>query len=266
MSMRLHLHAVGFAAPGIEDADALAAHLGGAPATPPEDWSPAPKSLSRRQMMRLSDATRVAIMAAEQIAGAVPGDGAWVFASSIGEGATLDGILRALCEADVMIQPLGFQNAVHNAAQGQWSILAHSEGPGTSIASYDDTAGAGLLKAAMQATIERTALGLVIYDAPLPPPLHEKRPIAFPMAAALALSPHPPAAPLAALEIDVVPGAAPDATPPDDGSFLSRSGNPTRLVLPLLKEVFRPTGVPVTLSLTGGAGLRVTVGGPGDAA
>ena len=162
-----------------------------------------------------------------------------------------------------MIQPLRFQNAVHNAAQGQWSILARSEGPASSIAAYDDTAGAGLLKAAMQVTIEQTTLGLVIFDAPLPP--YEKRPIDFPMAAALALGPAPSDAALAEFEIDVVPNGSREATAPDAASFMSQSGNPARFVLPLLKEVFRPTGAPVTLSLTGGAGMRIKVGGPGDA-
>ena len=260
MTLCLQVRAIGFAAPGLEGAAALSAHLAGGPHELPDGWSPTPRSLSRRQLQRLSDATRVAVMAAEQIAEAVPPDAAWVFASSIGEGATLDQILRALAEDEPMIQPLRFQNAVHNTAQGQWSILAKARGPGTSIASYDETVGAGLLKAAMQAAIEQTAIGLVCYDAPLPPPLFEKRPIRFPMAAALALAPDPAPGQGPLLRIDVVPDGDP-GTPAD----IANSGNPTRAVLPLLKEVFHPTGVPVTLALTGGSGLRIMVGDTSDA-
>ena len=265
MTLSLHVDAVGFAAPGLDHAAALAAHFDGETVAVPQSWSPAPAGLSRRQAIRLSEATRLAIMAAEQISTAVPADGAWVFASSVGEGATLDEILRALSETDVMIQPLRFQNAVHNAAQGQWSILARSEGPGTSVASYDDTVGAGLLKAAMQATLEKTVLGLVIFDAPLPEPLHEKRPFGCPMAAALALRAVTPSEPHAQLEITLIPDAGRNEPQLDICPHLLQSGNPVRFALPLMKELFRPTGYSVTFSLTGGSGLRVMVRGSGHA-
>ena len=265
MTLRLQVRAIGFAAPGVEDAAALERHLGGSALDAPDDWRPVPKSLSRRQLQRMSDATRVAILAAEQITDAVPDDGAWVFASSIGEGSTLDLILRSLAEDEVMVQPLRFQNAVHNTAQGQWSIIAHAKGAATSIAAYDDTAGAGLLKAAMQATLEETALGLVIYDAPLPPPLHVKRPISFPMAAALALDPVVAAGQGAVLDLEPVSDTPAGPLPSGVTPHLTGSGNPTRAILPLLKEVFHPSGVPVTLSLTGGSGLRVKVSDSADA-
>ena len=260
MIHRLYVNAVGFVAPGFDSAEALDAHISGAPCRQSTGWSPAPTSLSRRQALRLSDATRLAILAAEQIAEAMPVDAGWVFASSVGEGQTLNEILMALSQDETMIQPLRFQNAVHNAAQGQWSIVAGSESPATSIAAYDNTVGAALLKAMMQAVIEKLPVGLVVYDAPQPPPLHVKRPFACPMAAALALSPGPWPESRAVLEIALTSAARP--TMQDDlpiAESLLRGENPVRFTLPLLREVFQPSGRQVTLALNGGSGLEVRV-------
>ena len=257
---RLHVNAAGFAAPGLDDAAALRAHLAGAPLGPVAGWKALPACLSRRQALRLSDATRLAIMATAQIGAAVPADGGWVFASSTGEGGALHEILMALRADEIMIPPFRFQNAVHNAAQGQWSIVAGATGPMTSIAAHDDTAGAGLLKAAMHLGIERTALGLVVFDAPMPEPLHEKRPFALPMAAALALSPEAGPDSVATIELDLVPGQPP--TPPP---VLGDSGNPAAAMLALLEQVFAPGGAPVILGLPGSSALRATVRGPFDA-
>ncbi len=209
MTGRLHVNAIGFAAPGLDSSAGLFAHFHGADWSGGEGWKPAPACLPRRQALRLSDSTRLAIMAAEQIADAVPEQAAWVFASSTGESRTLNGILAALSQPEILIQPLRFQNSVHNAAQGQWSIVAHATGPATSIAAYDDSVGAGLLKAMMQAALEKTAVGLVVFDAPFPPPLHEKRRFDLPMAAALALSPEPMPGSRCVLDLEIIARAAP---------------------------------------------------------
>jgi hypothetical protein len=260
MTARLYVNAVGFAAPGLETATALYAHFDGAIWPHIDNWEPVSARLPRRQALRLSKATRLAIMAAEQIGETVPEDAAWVFASSVGEGQTLTEILSALCQPEIMVQPLRFQNSVHNAAQGQWSIIAHATGPATSIAAYDHSAGAGLLKAMMQATLEHTSVGLVVFDAPLPPPLHEKRQINMPMAAALALTPQRSPASRCVLELEVV--AQPEASKPirtNVASGLLDSGNPVRFILPLLERIHRPDTQPVFLALPGGTSLKVTI-------
>ena len=187
MRFRAHIDGVSFAAPGVEGISQLSARW--EDAWTAEPWQPLPSGLSPRQAKRLSPAIRLALLLAEGIAEAVPADAAWVFASSVGEGETLDVILRALCEPDMMIQPVRFQNAVHNAASGQWSILRTVTGPVTSIAGYDQTVGAGLLKALMQMDREAVPIGLIAYDAPIPVPLDEKRPLGVPMGFGLALSP-----------------------------------------------------------------------------
>ncbi len=267
MTGSLYVNAIGFAAPGIDTSAALFAHFNGADWSGAEGWKPAPAVLPRRQALRLSETTRLAIMAAEQIGDAVPDQAAWVFASSTGEGGTLHEILAALTRPEIMIQPLRFQNSVHNAAQGQWSIAAHATGPATSIAAYDDSAGAGLLKAAMQAELENTALGLVVFDWPLPPPLHEKRPVDLPMAAALALSPEPTPESRYALDIEVIARVAPPNLSGENiAAGLRDCGNPVRFILPLLERMHHCDGRAAILSLPGGGGLKVTVSEVPDAA
>lgn len=260
MINRLYVNAIGFAAPGIESSAALFAHFDGADWVTAEEWKPTSAKLPHRQARRLSDATQIAIMVAEEIDEAVAKDSAWVFASSTGEGQTLNEILSALSQPEIMVQPLRFQNSVHNAAQGQWSIITHATGPATSIAAYDHSVGAGLLKAMMQAVLENTAVGLVMFDAPLPSPLHEKRPVGLPMAAALALSPQPMAQSRCALDIEVIVDAVPtDPTGCNIASELRDSRNPARFILPLLERIRRLDAQPVVLALPGGPGLRITV-------
>jgi hypothetical protein len=257
---RLYVNAIGFAAPGIESAAALFACFDGAEWADPGDWKPGSARLPRRQALRLSEATRLAIMVAEQVGEAVQEEAAWVFASSTGEGHTLNAILAALCQPEIMVQPLRFQNSVHNAAQGQWSIIAQATGPATSIAAYDHSVGAGLLKAMMQAMLENTAVGLVVFDAPMPPPLHEKRRFGLPMAAALALSRGPTPESQCVLDLEVITQAtASGLAGTNVASGLLDCGNPVRFILPLLERMHRLDRQAVVLGLPGGAGLKVSV-------
>ena len=263
---RVSVAGLGFTAPGLADVRTLRAHLAGAPVVAAEGWRPSPVGLPPRQARRLSCGIALAIAAAEQIALALPADAAWVFASAVGEGETLKDILAALSGPDIMVQPLKFQNAVHNAAQGQWSILAGAEGPATSIAAYDETVGAGLLKAAMQVLLERRAVGLVMFDAPLPPPLHEKRPLALPMAASLALTVDGASGALGSLELALAHDTEP-TDPRESGAsaLLVDSANPVRFALPLLARIDRRDRRPIVLRLPGGGGLRAAFTGAGDA-
>ncbi|MBK0400876.1 beta-ketoacyl synthase chain length factor [Limibaculum sp. M0105] len=266
MKATLFVDGVGYAAPGLRTAVALQEHFDGAPFEVEETWTAMPACLARRQALRLSDTTRLAIMAAEAVGPLLPRDCSWIFASSTGEGGTLNEILLALRADPIMIQPLRFQNAVHNAAQGNWSIAAGAKGGMTSVAAYDATAGAGLLKATMQALMDDCPVGLVVFDAPLPPPLHEKRPLELSMAAAFALSPQRGENSLAALDLDVV--ADETATDPSlSGAHrsLTDSGNPVRFLLPLLRQIFWPKGETVTLDLPGKLALTVTPLSVGDA-
>ncbi|MEM7057555.1 MAG: beta-ketoacyl synthase chain length factor [Pseudomonadota bacterium] len=260
MSQKLYVNAAGFTAPGIDTIETLHAHLDGTQIEQPEGWKPQPQSLPPRAARRLSAAIRLAVQAAEQITPALPPEAAWVFASSIGEGDTLNDILAALCREDIMIQPVKFQNAVHNAAQGQFSIAVKAEGPGTSIAGYDMTVAAGLLKAMMQIVLEQVPTGFVAFDAPMPSPLHEKRPFDVPMAAALALSPASSDQTIAALDITCGPvnEALTDPDAPVAGWLMS-SNNPARYALPLLTRLYRKDPTPLTLHLSPSTALTIQV-------
>lgn len=260
MTKKLYINAAGFVAPGFDTVEALNAHLDGRLAEKPEDWKPQPTSLPPRAARRLSTAIRLAVQAAEQVTPALPTNAGWVFASSIGEGDTLNDILSALCQDDIMIQPVKFQNAVHNAAQGQFSIAAKATGPATSIAGYDMTVAAGLLKAVMQTALENIPVGLVAFDAPMPAPLHEKRRFEIPMAAAFAMSPAPSDQTIAELNISIGPvkqtSTGPEAPVAD---WLMSSNNPVRYTLPLLARLHQKDQTPLVLHLSPTTALTVQV-------
>ena len=128
----------------------------------------------------------------------------------------------------------------------------------TSIAAYDETAGAALLKAILQIAAEDTPVGVVVFDAPLPEPLHPKRPFAMPMAAALALAPRRTDRTLAELAVTHV--ADPRLTDPARSGAdpaLTTSNNPARFLIPLLGALWQATPEPVVVGLGGGSGLSV---------
>ena len=223
-----------------------------------DDWAAKPNCLAPRAARRLSPQILLALTMAEQIAPALSEDAGWVFASSIGEGETLQVILEALRDPGMMVQPLRFQNAVHNAASGQWTIAAGLKGPTTSIGAYSETVGAGFLKAAMQVVLERRPVGLVLYDIPLPAPLDAVHPLGIPMGAAFALTPAAGPNTVASLEIVTARG---DLTPPktEISRAMIATLNPIAAVMPLLESLAGVSDELISLGLHGGGTLDVTV-------
>ncbi|MEO0820552.1 MAG: beta-ketoacyl synthase chain length factor [Pseudomonadota bacterium] len=260
-TLTAYLGAASLHAPGTDGWAALSdavASGAGAPDTDVAAWQPRPASLSPRQAKRLSLQTRLAILSAEDIADALPAEAAWVFASSSGEGETLHVILEAQATAEMLVSPVRFQNAVHNAAAGQWSIARSLTGPMTSIAAFDDSVAAGLLKAALQVHLERRAVGAVFFDAPLPVPLFEKRPIEMPMSASLALTPDRTTHASHRLRFSQS-DAAPSPATTARGRALMATGNPVAAVLPLLEAVLSGAEAEVALRQAGGSALVVSV-------
>lgn len=241
MSGRVYIEAIGASAPGFSDWPALRERLVGGEWEHDPNWAPVARCLSPRQAKRLSLQICLALSAAEMIVGGLAENAAWVFASSIGEGQTLHEILSALCEDEILIQPTKFQNSVHNAALGQWSIAAKETGPATSIAAFDHTVGAGILKAVMQVGLEQRPVGVVLFDAPLPPPLDEKRPLGVPMTFALALSPANSDNTIAQIDWRIA-SASPSEPKTSAGRALKRTGNPIAAALPLLEAVAQGGG------------------------
>jgi len=254
---RVYLDAIGFAAPSVPDWPALGA-LFDAGEVPDLDagWIVAPACLDSRSARRLSLSIRLALLVTEQIADALPPTAAWIFASAQGEGETLGVILNALCEPEIMLQPLRFQNAVHNAAAGQWSIAHRITAPITSVAAYDHSFGAGLLKAAVQCAKEGRPVGVTVYDAPLPPPLHDVRPIRCPVGAALAISPE--RGPNSRFALTIAAADRPAGAPATAaGRTLWDSANPAARCIPLLEALHRGASGEVAVSQHGGPQIVV---------
>lgn len=254
-----YIDALGVAGPGVDSWPELQRLLvNGDSWRAPEDWRPTTTRLSKRDARRLSPQIQLALSVAEQIDAVLPPLAGWVFASSAAEGETLHVILEALCTPELLIQPLRFQNAVHNAAVGQWMIAASRHGPATSIAAYDETFGAGLLKALMQIALEKRPVGLVAFDAPLPPPLDEKRPLGVPLGVGLALSPTLSERTIAVLGAEPVSASAskPASTA---GKALAATGNPAAAAMALLELMAARAAGEVVVAHSLGAALRLSI-------
>lgn len=148
--------------------------------------------LPRTERRRAGKSVRLSMTAcweAVESSGLDPASLPMVFASSTGDTEVLSHTCAALAEPERMVSPTRFHNSVHNAASGYWSIAVGTREPATAIAAHDDTAAAGLLEAAIQATTDDHPVLLVIYDIPFPEPMCHAEPITEPLAVALVLRP-----------------------------------------------------------------------------
>lgn len=223
-----------------------------------ETWRATPDSLAVRARRRLSPQILLAISVAEKINPTLAQNAAWVFASSVGEGETLKIILDALSTPQKAIQPLRFQNSVHNAASGQWTIAAGLTNPATSISAQDYTAGAAMLKASLQVQIENRPVGVVLYDAPLPAPLNISHKINIPLGVGLSLAPNSGPETIAKLEIaqSEMPAKLPLSKFPQ---IPENSVNPVQDMLPLLNCFAGQSRDDVFLALSPHSGLSIKV-------
>lgn len=195
--MKLAIEGIGFVGAGLADWNAAAEALrsGSSPGSLPlAELGRFLKAdrLPRTERRRAGKSVRLAMTAcweAVEASGLDPADLPMVFASSSGDTEVLSHTCAALAEPERMVSPTRFHNSVHNAASGYWSIAVGTHEPATAIAAHDDTAGAGLLEAAMQATADDYPVLLVIYDIPFPEPMCQAEPIIEPLAVALVLRP-----------------------------------------------------------------------------
>lgn len=163
---------------------------------------------------------------------------ATVFTSSGGDAETLDNICRALAKPEREVSPTRFQNSVHNAAAGYWSIAAASRRSSVTLCGHDASFAVGLLEAASEVVVDRTAVLLVACDLRYPEPLWAVRPITEPFAVAMVLTPEASRTALARWSISVEPGTA-------DGEFPSSipsafrdnpAGRALKLLCPLARR------------------------------
>lgn len=255
----VYIDALTLITPGIETEDQLRLALQSTEIPDfPSDWKPAPDSIPNRVRRRHSPQTLLAIQVAEKIAPALTDGAAWVFGSAFGEGETLKIILDALCTPNMAIRPTRFQNSVHNAASGQWTIARSIRSAATSICGGDCTAGSSLLKALLQVQLEGQPVGVVLFDAPLPYPLNGSHGVAVPAGAGFALSPSKSSKSIAAIEYTLC-----NATQSLANSVFAQEAlatdNPVFAVLPLVEHLLGQIEGDVILDLNGGQALKLKV-------
>lgn len=190
-------------------------------------------------------------------AGRDPAGMAMVFSSSNGDSDTVHEILCVLASDRREVSPTRFHNSVHNAPAGYWAVATGSREPSTSLCAFDDSFSAGLLDAAVQATIDDRPVTLAAYDLPYPEPLHGVRPIDSLFATALVLTPRPTNRTVAALNITPGRTVRPTTAMTDARFERLRLGNPAARSLPLLAALAR--GGRETICLEAGAGTDAEI-------
>jgi hypothetical protein len=179
---------------------------------------------------------------------------AMVFAASGGDGETVHQTLSVLATTQREVSPTRFHNSVHNAPSGYWSVATGSRAPSTSICAFDDSFAAGMLEAAVQATVQDGPVTLVVYDVPYPEPLHTARPIVAVFGMAMVLAPGKTDRGFAALTLATPDVASPATTMVDPDLEHLRLGNPAARALPVLAAIARGAAEMVRL-----AGIEIEV-------
>jgi hypothetical protein len=257
--MKLYLHGIGVAAPGLLgwplSQEVLAGRAPYAPAElPPFTPTLLPANERRRATRTIKLALQVAQEALEQ-AGANAAEMPSVFATSEGDIEIADRICRALAMEERPVSPTDFHNSVHNAPSGYFAIACGSRRPSTSLSAADGTLAAGLLEAATQLAAEPGRILLICYDQPAPEPLASACPMSGPFGAAFVLGSDPDGA-CAALELRTSSVAA-ESVMEAPALETVRRGNPAGRALPLLAQL--ATGGEIRLPLHDAAALAVRV-------
>jgi hypothetical protein len=260
--MRVYVEGIGLRAPGLDGWMASRPVLAGAApydpvpvAVPPSPLLPANERRRTVQTVKLALAVGAeAFEAAGRDAAVTP----TVFASSGGDGETIHEILSVLASSARELSPTRFHNSVHNAPAGYWNIATRSHAASSSLCCHDLSFAAGLLEAAVQATVDDHAVALIAYDLPYPEPLNGVRPIAGIFGVALLLSPAASAASIARLDIELRHDGSKAAALSGELEALRR-GNPAARSLPLLAVLARPRRERLVLDYVTGTAIGVAV-------
>lgn len=207
-------------------------------------YSPVPKYkpalLSGNERRRATNSVRIAFGACEDAVGSRIEDAtqlAAVFASSGGDYGIHDQICRGLLREEPVVSPTQFHNSVHNAAGGYWGIASNSKAPSTSLSAYDHSVSAGLLEAIPMAALEQQPTLLVFSDCEVVQPMHQKRSIDDPFAAALWLTPNRTATSIASLCLTLDDKQQPPSALRNEALEAMRQDNPAAHILPLLEGI-----------------------------
>jgi hypothetical protein len=261
--IRVFVEGIGIAGPGLDGWSAARAVLAGQTPYQPAPFAPPPVTLlPPAERRRAGTVIRLAIAAGNEAltqSGRDPAGMAMVFASSDGDCDTVHEILCVLATDRREVSPTRFHNSVHNAPAGYWAVATGSREPSTSLCAFDDSFSAGLLDAAVQATVDSRPVTLAAYDLPYPEPLHGVRRIEGLFAMALVLTPEPTARTIAALNI--APGWTGGAATEMRDTRLERLrlGNPAARGLPLLAAIARGESATIRLAAAAGTGAEIVV-------
>ena len=240
-TLRAGLEGIGLVGPGLDGWTLSAGLLTGAsPYVSRPTVLPAPELLPPAERRRVGRVVKLALAAGLQATVSARVDAAElpaVFSSSGGDGQNCHEICLSLTQINPQISPTRFHNSVHNAAAGYWSIATGAREPSNALCAHDASFAAGLLEAMAQVVVERTAVLLVAYDAPYPPPLSLRRPIPDAFGVAFVLTPQGGAGSLAELAISLEDETADRMA--DTALETLRASIPAARCLPLLERLAR---------------------------
>lgn len=261
--IRVFVEGVGLRGPGLNGWQGSCKVLaGGEPYVPGPVAVPVSELLPAAERRRTVATVKLALAVGSEAltnAGRDAATTATVFTSSGGDGETVHQIFEALVAPEREVSPTRFHNSVHNAPAGYWSIATQSREPSTSLGCYDASFPAGVLEAAVQASVDARAVALIAYDLPYPEPLHATRPIGAVFGAALVLTPTATGRSLARLDLALTRDAHSATVMGDAALDKLRGGNPAARSLPLLAALARGATDSVVMEYVAGNRLVVAI-------
>ncbi|CRI65557.1 conserved hypothetical protein; putative Thiolase-like domain [Thiocapsa sp. KS1] len=259
--MRLTVSGIGILGPGLADWIGARPVLAGDQPYVADALSVSPPlGLNPNERRRATLATRLALDAARQAMAGARSDTAelaTVFASADGDMGLIDSMCRDIYEHRVPPSPTVFQNSVHNAVSGYWSIAEGCRGPSTSLAAGDGTFAAGLLEAATQIVCSARSVLLVAFEVPAPELLHPHRPFDSAFACALRLGPTTPGEDRPTLDLALCEDEQPFTPMSDAALEVMRRTNPAARALPLLAAIAAGRSAVIRLPYWPGLQLEV---------
>lgn len=256
----VYLQSVGVVAPGLDDwticRDILNGH---------QDYLPVPiprfnpETIPANARRRITPTIRIAIQAATEAMRASALDAesvASVFATSNGDLDISERICKALTLPERPVSPTDFQNSVHNAPAGYWSISSHCRQPSTSLSAGAASFAAGLLESCTQVLSDRHPVMLVAYDQPPPQTLANSLTSNIPFAAALILTWRQNISSLARLTLTLAEQTAPSCLQCPSLHAIHLSSSAAR-ALSLLELLAEGTAAECVLPYLGSTGLVV---------
>ncbi|HEX7156528.1 MAG TPA: beta-ketoacyl synthase chain length factor [Burkholderiaceae bacterium] len=261
MPLQVHVDGIGLYGPGLAGWASTCEVLGGrAPYEHAPTRLPPVESLPPAERRRVGQPIKLSMaigFEAVRAAGADPSQLSTVFSSTGGDCDNCHNILEALAAPDRAVSPTRFQNSVHNAPSGYWSIATACMAPSTTLCAYDATFSAGLLEAATQALSSGQPCLLLAYDTAYPEPLNALRPIPDAMGVAMVLNPVRTPAARALLAVDVT--QTPATPMADERLEALRQRIPTGRSLPLLQLLAQATAGRVIVEYIESINLAVEV-------